>query len=93
MSTQLADHGRNKQPHSLATVHASIQEACQCLEAQIADLEEESASALTDVHEVVGALSDVRHGRFAQPASGEHLGDEVLAILKRLETVCADPVG
>jgi centromere-localized protein 2 len=41
----------------------------------------------------VGALSDLRHGRFAQPASGEDLGEEVLATLKRLEAVCANPAG
>jgi centromere-localized protein 2 len=56
-------------------------------------MEEESAAAFTDVQEVVGALSDLRHGRFAQPASGEHLGEEVLATLKRLESACTNPIG
>ncbi|KAF2036123.1 hypothetical protein EK21DRAFT_96102 [Setomelanomma holmii] len=80
-----------RKPHTLATVHASIEEACQSLESQVADIEDENARALTEVQEVVGALSDLRHGRFAQPASGEDLGEEVLATLRRLEAVCAKP--
>jgi centromere-localized protein 2 len=89
---QLSSQGRKK-PHSLASVHASIEEACQSLEAQIADMEAENARAFTAVEEVVGALSDLRHGRFAQPASGEDLGEDVLATLNRLETACLNPAG
>jgi centromere-localized protein 2 len=47
---------------------------------------------MAEVEDVVGALSDLRHGRFAQPASGEDLGEEVLAILKTLDAVCTDAV-
>jgi len=54
-------------------------------------MEAESARALVEVQEVVGALSDLRHGRFTQTASGEDLGEEVLATLRRLEAVCANP--
>lgn len=56
-------------------------------------MERENQEALLDVQETIGALSDLRHGRFAQTASGEDLGEEVLATLKRLEAVCADPTG
>jgi centromere-localized protein 2 len=73
------------------SVHADIQEACQALESQIADIEDQNGRVLAEVQDVVGALSDLRHGRFAQPASGEDLGEEVLATLKRLESVCANP--
>tara|TARA_R110002003_G_scaffold41_3_gene2813 strand:- start:4161 stop:4427 length:267 start_codon:yes stop_codon:yes gene_type:complete len=86
----MSGHGR-KNPHTLATVHASIQEACHSLESHIADIEAETSRALSEVQEVVGGLSDLRHGRFAQPASGEDLGEQVLATLKRLEAVCAKP--
>jgi centromere-localized protein 2 len=61
------------------------------LESQIADIEDQNGRVLAEVQDVVGALSDLRHGRFAQPASGEDLGEEVLATLKRLESVCANP--
>ncbi|KAL5113441.1 hypothetical protein ACEQ8H_008685 [Pleosporales sp. CAS-2024a] len=86
-------HQARRKPHTLASVHASIQEACQSLESQIADIQDETDRALAEVQDVVGALSDLRHGRFAQPASGEHLGEEVLATLKRLEAVCTQPAG
>lgn len=89
---QLSNHGRKK-PHTLASVHSSIEEACQSLESQIAEVEDENVRALMEVQEVVGALSDLRHGRFQQPASGEDLGQEVLATLKRLEAVCSKPPG
>ncbi|EAT77018.2 hypothetical protein SNOG_15643 [Parastagonospora nodorum SN15] len=91
-SSQLSNNGRKK-PHTLASVHSSIEEACHSLESQIAEIEVENARALAEVQEVVGALSDLRHGRFAQPASGEDLGEEVLATLKRLEAACTKTPG
>jgi centromere-localized protein 2 len=82
-----------RKPHTLTSVHASIEEACRSLESHIAQVEDENVKALAEVEDVVGALSDLRHGRFAQPASGEDLGEEVLSTLKRLEAVCTDSVG
>lgn len=70
-----------------------MEEACQSLESQIAEIEAENARALAEVKDVVGALSDLRQGRFAQPASGEDLGESVLSTLKRLEAVCENPAG
>jgi centromere-localized protein 2 len=87
LTLQLSNHGR-KTPHTLASVHLSIEEACESLESQIAEIDNENTRAMTEVQEVVGGLSDLRHGRFQQPASGEDLGEEVLATLKRLEAVC-----
>ncbi|KAH3905578.1 hypothetical protein HBI56_200870 [Parastagonospora nodorum] len=92
MEEELSNNGRKK-PHTLASVHSSIEEACHSLESQIAEIEVENARALAEVQEVVGALSDLRHGRFAQPASGEDLGEEVLATLKRLEAACTKTPG
>ena len=48
---------------------------------------------LAEVQEAVGALSDLRHGRFAPSASGEDMREEVIATLKRLEDVCTTPTG
>jgi centromere-localized protein 2 len=89
---QLSGEGR-KRPHTLHTVHSDMEEACQSLEAQIAAIEEENRAALTEVQDVVGALSDLRHGRFAPSAGSEDLNEEVLATLKRLEAVCTDTAG
>lgn len=80
-------HGR---PHTLPTVHASIEKACDGLEAQIAQLERETEEALQNVQDVVGGLSDLRQGRFPQSVGGEDMGEEVLATLRRLETVCVE---
>ncbi|KAF1852066.1 uncharacterized protein K460DRAFT_392212 [Cucurbitaria berberidis CBS 394.84] len=90
MEEEISGEG-HKRHHTLQTVHTSIQEACQGIEAQIVEIEEENRSSLVQVQELVGALSDLRHGRFAQAASGEDMGEETLATLKRLEAVCAHP--
>lgn len=90
-TTQLSGT-RIRKPHSLQTVHASIEEACESLESQIAEMEQENDNALQEVKEIIDALSDLRRGKFAQTADGGNIGDEVLATLKRLEAVCADPV-
>ncbi|CAO2650921.1 Nn.00g092180.m01.CDS01 [Neocucurbitaria sp. VM-36] len=92
MEEEISGEGHAR-PHTLHTVHTSIEEACQSLEAQIAEIEDANRTALVEVQEVVGALSDLRHGRFAQSASGEDMGEEVLATLQRLEAICAKPHG
>ena len=84
---------RGQKAHTLQTVHASIQEACESLESQIAEMEQDENDALREVKEVIDALSDLRRGKFAPTVGGEDIGAEVLATLKRLETVCADPAG
>ena len=89
---QLSD-SRGRKQHTLQTVHASIEEACESLESEVAELQQEESEALREVREVIDALSDLRRGRFAQTAGAEDIGDEVLATLKRLETVCADSAG
>ena len=63
------------------------------MEAQIAEVEQQNEDVLHEVQEVVGALSDLRHGRFAPSTSGESLGEEVMVALKQLETVCGKPAG
>ena len=82
-----------RKPHTLQTVHGSIEDACESLESQIAEMEQEQDDALREVKEVIDALSDLRRGRFAQTVGGEDIGEEVLNTLKRLEAACADVVG
>ncbi|KAJ4356228.1 uncharacterized protein N0V89_004258 [Didymosphaeria variabile] len=84
-------HGRK--PHTLQTVHASIEKACASLESQIARIELENHAALVEVQDTISALSDLRKGTFPQTAGGEDIGEEVLATLKRLEAVCARSAG
>ncbi|KAI4908548.1 hypothetical protein J4E85_011716 [Alternaria conjuncta] len=92
MEQELSSQSRKK-PHTLQTVHSDIEEACQTLEAQIAEIEQENRRALAEVKDVIGALSELRHGRFAPSSSGEIIGEEVMATLKQLEAVCDKPAG
>ncbi|CAA9959809.1 Cnl2-NKP2 multi-domain protein [Pyrenophora teres f. maculata] len=90
MEEELSGNSRKK-PHTLQTVHSDIEEACQSIEAQITGIEQENNRVLAEVQDVVGALSDLRHGRFPSSASGEALGEQVLTTLGRLEAVCEKP--
>ncbi|KAF5853949.1 hypothetical protein GGP41_006736 [Bipolaris sorokiniana] len=92
MEQELSGEGRKK-PHTLWTVHSDIEEACQSLEAQIAEIEQQNRDVLREVQDVVGALSDLRHGRFPASTSGDSLGEEVTVALRQLETVCGKPTG
>ncbi|PVI07245.1 hypothetical protein DM02DRAFT_357297 [Periconia macrospinosa] len=83
----------HRKPHTFVTVHQSMEEACRSLASQNEELEEETRAALAELEEAVGALSDLRHGRFAQTASGGDIGEEALATLKRLEQACAVTTG
>ncbi|KAH7392551.1 Cnl2/NKP2 family protein-domain-containing protein [Pyrenochaeta sp. MPI-SDFR-AT-0127] len=85
--------GQGCKLHTLQTVRSSIDEACQSLESLIEVTEAANTRALIEIQEVLGALSDIRHGRLAQSVSGEDMGEQVLATLKRLEAVCANPAG
>ena len=87
---QLSGQGR-RSLHTLQSIHASINEACHDLEIQIGEIEQENSRALTEVQDVVGALSDLRQGRFTQSVGGGDMGEEVLATLRRLEAVSGKP--
>jgi len=56
----------------------------------LVEIEEEIRKTLEEVRDTVGELSELRHGQFRQSANGEHIGEEVLTMLKRLETACAN---
>ncbi|KAG9185535.1 hypothetical protein G6011_06866 [Alternaria panax] len=85
MEEELSGAQSRRRPHTLQTMRSDIEEAFQSLEAQIAEMEQEDKTCLAEVQDVVGALSELRHGRFAPSSSGEGIGEEVVATLKRLE--------
>jgi centromere-localized protein 2 len=58
----------------------------------VVEMEDEIKKALAEVQDAVGELSELRHGQFKQSANGEHIGEEVLTTLKRLEAACTNPV-
>jgi centromere-localized protein 2 len=86
--TQLSGHSRRKKPHTLQTIHPSIQEACKSIEAEIEELEGDLEGALSEVQEAIGDLSDLRYGSFPKSVGGGDISEEVLATLKRLEASC-----
>ncbi|KAF2199602.1 hypothetical protein GQ43DRAFT_375834 [Delitschia confertaspora ATCC 74209] len=87
----LSDGSRTRTPHTLQTVHPSIEEACATVEANISEIEAETEGLLSELAEAVGALSDLRYGRFSKPAgSSDELTEEVLSTLRRLESACEE---
>ncbi|KAF2732031.1 hypothetical protein EJ04DRAFT_536265 [Polyplosphaeria fusca] len=82
---------KHLKPHTLQTVHASIQEACTGLETEVQALEGDIDLALDELKAAIGDLSDLRYGHLAKSAgSGDDVSAEVLAALKRLEAACTD---
>jgi centromere-localized protein 2 len=63
-----------------------MQDACNELEIEIAELEKESGTLLADITSTIGDLSDLRFGKFNR-LSGD-LGQEVIKGLERLEYLC-----
>ncbi|KAF2190567.1 hypothetical protein K469DRAFT_559231 [Zopfia rhizophila CBS 207.26] len=95
MEGELFGYGRrNRATHTRGTVHLSIEQACDSVEAQIAEMEAEIKEVLSEVSEAVGELSDLRYGRFTKSTGAEDdIVDEVLSTLRRLEAACANPAG
>ncbi|KAF2708452.1 hypothetical protein K504DRAFT_382112 [Pleomassaria siparia CBS 279.74] len=93
MEEELSGEARRKIPHTPQTIYSAIEEACDNVEAEVVEMEEEIRRALEQVQDTVGDLSELRHGQFKQSANGEHIGEEVLATLRRLEAACANPAG
>ncbi|KAF4973585.1 hypothetical protein FZEAL_9286 [Fusarium zealandicum] len=70
--------------HSLASVIPELEGASTALEAEIEKLKEDEAALLESVQQTIGALSDLRYGRFA---NGQ-VGEEVIDGLKNVEAAC-----
>jgi centromere-localized protein 2 len=88
---QLAGRSQRRKPHTLQTIHPSIQDASKSIEAQIQDMEKEVENALFEVQEAIGDLSDLRYGSLPKSAGGGDISEEVLATLKMLEATCGNP--
>jgi len=71
-------------PHTLTSILAEMESAVEDIEGEIDRLDEEANELLEGIKATVGALSDLRYGRFA---NGQ-LGEQVLKGLSRLETAC-----
>ncbi|KAH7192085.1 Cnl2/NKP2 family protein-domain-containing protein [Fusarium flagelliforme] len=70
--------------HTLHSVIPELEGAAGALEAEIEKLQEEEAALLESVQQTVGALSDLRYGKF----SNGQISDEVIGGLKNVEAAC-----
>lgn len=67
-----------------------MEQACADIEEEIEGSESQTQSILQDIESTVGALSDLRYGKFSQPlGSGNDIRDDVLDGLQALEKVCS----
>ena len=81
---------RRDRRHTTATLLEDMAHACQQLEAETQKAESEAEELLGQMRETIGALSDLRYGKFAKPRSMEMGGveGEVVRALKGLEEAC-----
>jgi centromere-localized protein 2 len=73
-----------KSKHSLDSVMPELQGATGALQAEIARLEEQEAELAGSMAQIVGNLSELRYGKFANPK----LRDEVMDGLTALQEAC-----
>jgi centromere-localized protein 2 len=83
-----AGAGTSGKAHTLASILPEMEGACEDLEAEIAELDGEAERIMQEMQGIVGGLSDLRYGKFAQPVGGGEVREEVLEGLKGLRDVC-----
>jgi len=74
--------------HTLSSILPEMEDACEDLEAEIAELEKEAEGIFRAIQGTVGGLSDLRYGKFALPVGGGEIAEDVLEGLKGLREVC-----
>jgi len=76
-------------PHTIKTLLPEMEQARLDLEAEIMDIEKESAATLENLQGTIGDLSDLRYGRLRGFGGEESdLAQDVIDSLKRLERMC-----
>lgn len=70
--------------HTLTSVIPELEGAAGALEAEIEKLKEEEAVLLESVQQTIGALSDLRYGKFA---NGQ-ISEDIIDGLKNVEAAC-----
>ncbi|KAI1043395.1 hypothetical protein LB505_002172 [Fusarium chuoi] len=70
--------------HTLNSVIPELEGAAGVLHAELAHLKEEEATLLDSVQQTIGALSDLRYGKFANG----RIGEGVIDGLKNVEAAC-----
>jgi centromere-localized protein 2 len=92
LDIQLFGQPSNSTPsdmHSLESLLPEMERSCASIERQIKAMEAETAEVLANISTTVGALSDLRYGKFNKPAGvGDSFADETIRGLNRLEEAC-----
>ncbi|KAJ5160834.1 uncharacterized protein N7482_007838 [Penicillium canariense] len=80
--------------HSVASLLAAMETASANMEREIADVDEEAASLLQELHTTVGDMSDLRYGKLQGPAgTANDLAAETIQGLQNLEDACYKGIG
>lgn len=79
-----AASGARKLKHSLNSIVPELDAAGESLEATIEALEREEAELLGEIKQTVGAMSDLRYGKF----SNGQLGTEIVDGLRTVRETC-----
>ncbi|KAF2762173.1 hypothetical protein EJ05DRAFT_497040 [Pseudovirgaria hyperparasitica] len=86
-----SQHRPSNKAHTPVTLQAALDSACNDVEAEITALEAEAASKLQKIQGIIGGLSDLRYGKFAQPAGSDaDLSQDTEENLQRLKKLCAE---
>ncbi|KAJ5908824.1 Kinetochore subunit NKP2 [Penicillium taxi] len=71
--------------HSVDSLLAEMEMACANIERDIAGVDEQAASLLTQLHTTVGNMSDIRYGKMKGPGN---IAEEAIKGLQNLEDTC-----
>lgn len=76
--------------HSLSSLVAEMEAACDDIEREIDGVDEKADELLADLNSTVGGLSDLRYGKFQDSAgrTAEEVVDEAFEGLENLEDAC-----
>ncbi|OJK04131.1 hypothetical protein ASPACDRAFT_57463 [Aspergillus aculeatus ATCC 16872] len=76
--------------HSVSSLLAAMQTACSNVEHEVTEVDKEASSLLSDLHGLVGDLSDLRYGKMQGPVgmTGEEVVNEAIRGLQNLENAC-----
>lgn len=75
--------------HSVSSLLADMEAACENIEREIAGVDQEAADILKELNTTVGDMSDLRYGKLQGPAgAGTDMADETIKGLQSLEDAC-----
>ncbi|KKK26183.1 hypothetical protein ARAM_000955 [Aspergillus rambellii] len=75
--------------HSVSSLLSAMETACASIEQEIAGIDKDGASLLSELNSTVGEMSDLRYGKMSGPAgTTDDVVNEAIRGLKTLENSC-----